>query len=181
MNKIKAALFHQSGRSMIEMLGVLAIIGVLSVGGLAGYNMAMRKVRLNQFVSDLQLAVFQVKSILQDKKRGSGNAEIQPFIHNSQEWKNMVASFKAVGGKNIVLGCLSSTSTYCFVVHNLTPDVCRTMIESGVFSSISLAEYYAKPDNDEEQKAQSSSNRANMLGLCNKVEKYTTIDLSVSY
>ena len=28
---------NQSGRSMVEMLGVLAIIGVLSAGGLAGY------------------------------------------------------------------------------------------------------------------------------------------------
>ena len=31
-----------AGRSMIEMLGVLAIIGVLSVGGIAGYSKAMR-------------------------------------------------------------------------------------------------------------------------------------------
>ena len=29
------------GRSMIEMLGVLAIIAVLSVGGIAGYSKAM--------------------------------------------------------------------------------------------------------------------------------------------
>ena len=28
----------QTGRSMVEMLGVLAIIGVLSVGGIAGYS-----------------------------------------------------------------------------------------------------------------------------------------------
>lgn len=27
---------EQSGRSMVEILGVLAIIGVLSVGGIAG-------------------------------------------------------------------------------------------------------------------------------------------------
>ena len=33
---------NQTGRSMIEMLGVLAIIGVLSVGGIAGYGKAMR-------------------------------------------------------------------------------------------------------------------------------------------
>ncbi|MBS6473139.1 MAG: hypothetical protein KH347_02690 [Acetobacter sp.] len=32
---------NESGRSMIEMLGVLAIIGVLSVGGIAGYSQAM--------------------------------------------------------------------------------------------------------------------------------------------
>ncbi len=38
----------QNGRSMIEMLGVLAIIGVLSIGGLAGYTMAMNRHRANQ-------------------------------------------------------------------------------------------------------------------------------------
>ena len=37
----------QNGRSMIEMLGVLAIIGVLSIGGLAGYTMAMNRWRAN--------------------------------------------------------------------------------------------------------------------------------------
>ena len=39
---------NESGRSMIEMLGVLAIIGVLSIGGLAGYTMAMNRHRANQ-------------------------------------------------------------------------------------------------------------------------------------
>lgn len=33
----------ESGRSMVEMLGVLAIIGVLSIGGIAGYTMAMNR------------------------------------------------------------------------------------------------------------------------------------------
>ena len=37
------------GRSMIEMLGVLAIIGVLSVGGIAGYSKAMEKFKINKF------------------------------------------------------------------------------------------------------------------------------------
>ncbi len=40
----------QSGRSMVEMLGVLAIIGVLSVGGIAGYSLSMRRHRANQIV-----------------------------------------------------------------------------------------------------------------------------------
>ena len=38
---------NEYGRSMIEMLGVLAIIGVLSIGGLAGYTMAMNRHRAN--------------------------------------------------------------------------------------------------------------------------------------
>ena len=40
----------QLGRSMIEMLGVLAIIGVLSVGGIAGYSKAMDMYKLNRLV-----------------------------------------------------------------------------------------------------------------------------------
>ena len=41
----------QSGRSMIEMLGVLAIIGVLSIGGLAAYNTAMERNRANELLN----------------------------------------------------------------------------------------------------------------------------------
>ena len=39
---------NESGRSMVEMLGVLAIIGVLSIGGIAGYTLSMRRHRANQ-------------------------------------------------------------------------------------------------------------------------------------
>ena len=37
-----------AGRSMVEMLGVLAIIGVLSVGAIAGYSKATMKYKLNK-------------------------------------------------------------------------------------------------------------------------------------
>ena len=37
-----------TGRSMVEMLGVLAIIGVLSVGAISGYSKAMMKYKLNK-------------------------------------------------------------------------------------------------------------------------------------
>lgn len=43
----------QYGRSMIEMLGALAIIGVLSVGGIAGYSKAMHKYRVNKAISQI--------------------------------------------------------------------------------------------------------------------------------
>lgn len=44
--------FYQSGRSMVEMLGVLAIIGVLSVGAISGYSTAMERYKLNKYISD---------------------------------------------------------------------------------------------------------------------------------
>ena len=42
---------NESGRSMVEMLGVLAIIGVLSIGGIAGYTQSMKKYRVNEAVN----------------------------------------------------------------------------------------------------------------------------------
>ena len=41
---------QESGRSMVEMLGVLAIIGVLSIGGIAGYTLSIRRHRANQVI-----------------------------------------------------------------------------------------------------------------------------------
>ena len=41
----------QCGRSMVEMLGVLAIVGVLSVGAIAGYSKAMMKHKTNNFIN----------------------------------------------------------------------------------------------------------------------------------
>ncbi len=41
----------QSGRSMVEMLGVLAVIGVLSVGGIAGYRYALDRYTRNKILT----------------------------------------------------------------------------------------------------------------------------------
>ena len=46
-----------AGRSMIEMLGVLAIIGVLSVGGIAGYSKAMEKFKLTKALGDYSMLI----------------------------------------------------------------------------------------------------------------------------
>ena len=54
---------EQSGRSMVEMLGVLAIIGVLSVGGIAGYSKAMAKYRINQTLDQISMLVMNIRSL----------------------------------------------------------------------------------------------------------------------
>jgi len=45
-------IINETGRSMVEMLGVLAIIGVLSVGGITGYKMAMEKNKVNNIIEE---------------------------------------------------------------------------------------------------------------------------------
>ena len=53
----------ESGRSMIEMLGVLAIIGVLSVGGIAGYSKAMNKFKTNKVADNVSMIVANIKTL----------------------------------------------------------------------------------------------------------------------
>jgi len=50
----------EKGRSMVEMLGVLAVIGVLSVGGIMGYSYSMDKYKANQTVRDITLRVLDL-------------------------------------------------------------------------------------------------------------------------
>ena len=59
---------RECGRSMVEMLGVLAIIGVLSVGAIAGYSKAMFKYKLNKQAQSLNLLLnnlIQIKPSLE--------------------------------------------------------------------------------------------------------------------
>ena len=53
---------NQNGRSMVEMLGVLAIIGVLSVGGIAGYSKAMAKYKASRAMDQLSLLVANIRA-----------------------------------------------------------------------------------------------------------------------
>ena len=60
--------YNQYGRSMIEMLGVLAIIGVLSVGGIAGYSKAMEKFKVNKAIGEYSMLIMGVLEHLDDFK-----------------------------------------------------------------------------------------------------------------
>ena len=59
---------EQSGRSMVEMLGVLAIIGVLSVGGIAGYSKAMAKFKLTKAMDQVSTTVTNIRTLYSDRK-----------------------------------------------------------------------------------------------------------------
>ena len=57
------------GRSMIEMLGVLAIIGVLSVGGIAGYSKAMEMWKISKQKQQIAEIFMQTINLKEDFMR----------------------------------------------------------------------------------------------------------------
>ena len=68
MQKVKS---FELGRSMIEMLGVLAIIGVLSVGGIAGYSKAMEQYKINKTIEQYNYFIFGMLDHIKDAHKNT--------------------------------------------------------------------------------------------------------------
>ena len=80
-----------SGRSMVEILGVLAVIGVLSIGGLAGFKIAMNYHRANETIHEVMLRATNVPMKWEDylSRKGSNDEFEFPDL-GTYETKNAV-------------------------------------------------------------------------------------------
>ena len=101
MNLIKA---NQNGRSIMEMLGVLAVVGILSVGGIAGFSTAMSKhknmkevEKYNLFVQDFM----QHKSLILKSGDAMGTSQ-WVFYTKEVEKLGILPPGWQVKGSNIV-------------------------------------------------------------------------------
>jgi len=63
---------NEQGRSMIEMLGVLAIVGVLSVGGIAGYSKAMNKFKANKVIDQINMLSTNIRTMYSSQRSYAG-------------------------------------------------------------------------------------------------------------
>ena len=67
--KKKGVVKTQTGRSMVEMVGVLILVGVLSIGALFGYEWAIDKYRSNMLVQDVLRRAVHIKNQLDSRSR----------------------------------------------------------------------------------------------------------------
>ncbi|MCM1323091.1 MAG: type II secretion system GspH family protein [Acetobacter sp.] len=76
---------NQYGRSMIEMLGVLAIVGILSVGGIMGFSSAMTKFKIIKLAEEYNLFLQNILEYEMDWKQlriSHPSAELADVIEN---------------------------------------------------------------------------------------------------
>ena len=79
-----------AGRSMIEMLGVLAIVGVLSVGGIAGYSKAMEKFKVNKAISQYSMLIYDMLELHPYYEQKSGLVDIFQAIQSfPPDWEKV--------------------------------------------------------------------------------------------
>ena len=125
---------HESGRSMIEMLGVLAIIGVLSVGGIAGYSQAMSKYKVTKTTDQIQTMVTNIRTLFAGQRTYSGLEKpttaytMGIFTDETYDSTNSVGS-NAYGGA-ITLTTADSAHQFIITYENIPNDACVRMIMS---------------------------------------------------
>ncbi len=101
----------QKGRSMVEMLGVLAIIGVLSVGGISGYSKAMAKFKLTKAQDQISMLLMNIRTAFATSP-SYGGLTVQNAIDYNIAPGDMVmatgtnaALSNAFGGATVVESC----------------------------------------------------------------------------
>ena len=114
---------EQSGRSMVEMLAVLSVIGILSIGGLAGYSLSAQRIQINNVMdvatkfsargvggrsfNSLAAAGIDSPNGVEMVLDESGKVCIQNFPKSNTSEKRLFAAFKAQASSYEVKGVSS--------------------------------------------------------------------------
>lgn len=128
---------EQSGRSMVEMLGVLAIIGVLSVGGISGYSKAMAKFKLTKAQDQLSMMIMNIRTAFATSP-GYPDLNTTTAIDYKLVSQEMIASSKALinafGGTTLVSAVKGADGTdngaFQIVFQGLGKEVCVSLATS---------------------------------------------------
>ena len=125
---------NETGRSMVEMLGVLAVIGVLSIGGIQGYTYAMNKYRANNVLNEInmvshQLATELVTSRNTQKMLSLGN----PYDNGTMTTENYPFDYGCGNEGTPEQACQQAEQGYWVSVGGLTEKVCQTMLSETGF------------------------------------------------
>lgn len=136
----------EHGRSMIEMLGVLAIIGVLSVGGLAGYTKMMMQNRINTTMQQINVISARLSAAGAEMKsyKGLTNAAAVKLGAVPSELGSGSSLTNAFGG-NVTIAASSleqngnDGQAYAITYTGLPVEACIALISSGWSNSRSSA------------------------------------------
>ena len=133
-----------AGRSMVEMIGVLAIIGVLSVGAIAGYSKAMFKYKLNKQTEQYNQLINAITSLKAESKLEQNTNLLSILIKLNLVPKEMIKSHNYIRDTfgNIIMIYYNNNNTVTFETNmdlqdsnQEAQDICRNII-------LTAKEYY---------------------------------------
>ncbi|MBO5441392.1 MAG: hypothetical protein J6A09_02360 [Alphaproteobacteria bacterium] len=105
---------NEKGRSMIEMLGVLAIVGILSVGAISAYQKAMVKHEANKFIEGIAQVVQNFTLYSKDWKKLAKNEDT--LVSVGQYMKNAGFVPKSLSKETMYFGAYPNRIFFNFNV-----------------------------------------------------------------
>ncbi len=121
---------EESGRSMVEMLGVLAIVGVLSVGGIAGYSQAMSKFKVTKAMDQVQTIITNIRTLYASQRIYTSLSAAQALsmgILTEESYDSTSKKGLNPFGGNIYFGVADSGRTFSVTYTGLTGEACVKM------------------------------------------------------
>ncbi len=110
------------------MLGVLAVIGVLSVAGIAGYQYAMNKYRANQIANEVNLASAQIAFALMKPHKESFDLTLGSPYDDGTLSSGFAFTY-GCGTDTEMIGCFSDDTAYYETLSGLPEDLCKTVAQ----------------------------------------------------
>lgn len=108
--------FDNIGRSVLEMMAVLAIMGVLTVGGMIGYSKAMPRFKMSKLAEQISLMITNIRAAYSIKDNYEGLNTIAA-IHMGAIPKEMVKgnpqnAYNSFGGQVFVTPAEDNKSVF---------------------------------------------------------------------
>ena len=115
---------NEKGRSMIEMLGVLAIIGVLTVGGLNVIGRSRTMHEIGQLISEVSRVAMTSKKMACEYDTEYGSYTL--FLYKSEAYSDELEyeSGKFIGPMDAEITIDGDMSTFTVSVADLSEDAC---------------------------------------------------------
>ena len=121
----------ETGRSMTEMLGVLAVIGVLSIGGIQGYTYAMNKYRANNVLNEINMASHQLATILLTSRNEQKIISLgNPYDNGTIRTENYPFDYGCGNYDSIERACQQIEQGYWMSVGGISKNLCQSMLSN---------------------------------------------------
>ena len=117
---------HQNGRSMIEMIGVLAVVGVLSMEGISMFSRVMEKIAINDTLSQLSSIVQNIHTAYHSQHNFLG-FDNEMAIKSGIIPSTMVRSHKTIHnlfGGEVKMRSVSWGKGFVLIYNDLPRDAC---------------------------------------------------------
>ncbi len=119
-----------SGRSMVEMLGTLAVIGVLSIAGIAGYNAAMSKYRTNKVSHELNILSNQIQMLMEQKHEDDYELSLgEPYDEGNITQERYGFNFGCGSEAAVDIACSPEETGYYLELWDVPAKECQSLIQ----------------------------------------------------